>query len=55
MRGIEHDLTVTGGLVGQFDRVKADELLGPMAPIVGGIGVAVHEVCMVCLCLSTLN
>ena len=44
VEAVEHDLAVAGRFVGQLHLGKADGLLGPVAAVVGRVGVAVHGI-----------
>ena len=44
VKAVEQDLAFAGRLVGQLDHSKADQVLGPVAAIVGGVRVDVDGV-----------
>ena len=42
VQAVEHNLALGADLVGQLDPLEAHRILGPMAPIVGRVGVSVQ-------------
>ena len=53
MEAVEHDLAFAGRLVGQLDLGEADWVLGPVAAVVGRVGVNVDRVVRGGFCFST--
>jgi len=53
VKAVEHDLAFAGRLVGQLHLGEADGVLGPVAAVVGGVGVDVDWVVRGWFCFAT--